>query len=131
MKRASMKKAESPVGLSYFFCSGKTCDRENCLVRCHSLEDARKDPLVLEFTAKIEREILATNGISDDSPAVDALDRCQTLEEAKEDPLVREFTAKLKNKVYVKSWEDDLLGRGVRRKSRRCDSTWLRSAKRT
>jgi len=113
MKRARMKKAENPVGLSYFFCGGKTCDRENCLLRCHSLEEARKDSLIQDFAAKVKLKILASNGVSSDNPTIELLDRCKTLEEVKEDPLVLELIAKLKNKVYAKTgktvyWEEVL-----------------------
>lgn len=114
MKRARMKKTENPVGLSYFFCGGKTCDRENCLVRCHSLEEARKDFLILDFTANVRRKLLASNSISK-NPKIEHLDRCKTLEDAKDDPLVLELIAKLKHEVYVKSgktvyWEEVLKG---------------------
>jgi len=88
MKRVRMKKAENPTGLSYFFCGGKTCDRESCLLRCHSLDDARKDPLMIDFIAKVKQNVLASNGISSDNPTIELLDRCKTLEEAKEDPLL-------------------------------------------
>ena len=113
MKRASMKKAENPFGLSYFSCIGKTCDRENCLVRCHSLEEARKDPLIQDFTAKVKRKILVSNGISSDNTKTEPLDRCKTLEDVKKDPLVLELIAKLKTKVYAKTgktvyWEEVL-----------------------
>jgi len=113
MKRASMKKAENPFGLSYFSCIGKTCDRENCFARCHSLEEAKRDPLIQDFTAKVKRKILVNNGISSDNTKTEPLDRCKTLEDVKKDSLVLELIAKLKTKVYAMTgktvyWEEVL-----------------------
>ncbi|MDQ1261886.1 MAG: hypothetical protein QG575_1067 [Euryarchaeota archaeon] len=115
MKRVSMKKAESPIGFGWFSCAGKTCDRDNCLLRCHSLEEARKDPLIVEFTAKVKRRVLACNDMLEDNPTAEILDRCPNLEKAKEDPLVLELISKLKNEVFAKAgktiyWEDVLKG---------------------
>lgn len=115
MRRVSMKKAESPIGFGWFSCAGKTCDRDNCLLRCHSLEEARRDPMIVEFIAKIKNGSLACNGILGDNPAIEVLDRCQTLDMTKEDPLVLGLIDKLKNEVFSKAgktiyWEDVLKG---------------------
>ena len=70
-------------------------------MRCHSLDESRKDPLIQDFTDKVKQKILVTNVISSDNQTIELLDRCKTLERVKEDPLVRELIEKLKNKVYA------------------------------
>ncbi|MBN1235858.1 MAG: hypothetical protein JW999_07410 [Methanotrichaceae archaeon] len=93
----------------------KTSERENSLLRCHSLENARKAPLIIDFIAEVKQDVLAGNDVSSDNPTIELLDRCKTLEEAKEDPLVLELIDKLKNEVSAKAgktiyWEDVLEG---------------------
>jgi hypothetical protein len=93
----------------------KIFDRENALLRCHSLEDARKHPIIIDFIAEVKQNVLDSNDVLSDNPTIELLDRCKTLEEAKEDPLVRELIGKLKNKVSSAAgktiyWEDVLEG---------------------
>jgi len=93
----------------------KTIEKEDSLLRCHSLENARKTPLIIDFIAEVKQNVLAGNDVSSDVPTIELLDRCKTLEEAKEDPLVLELIGKLKNEVSAKAgkmiyWEDVLEG---------------------
>lgn len=105
MKRVSMRKSENPIGLTHFTCMMEKCDRDNCLQRCRSLDEARKDPLILDLIRQVKLIVSDRNAISgsSDNSVIEPLDRCETLERAKDDPLVLELIPKLRNEVYVKA----------------------------